>query len=335
MMTKADYPKISVIIPNYNDAETLPSCLEAILNSDYPDFEVIVVDDKSTDNSVEIIKNFEVKLLRHEKQQRQGAARNTGATEAKGEILLFIDGDVCVKEDTLKKIGDVFLEKKDITAVVGMPDKKCVYKNLASINFNRRVHYNYLKLPDYISVLYGSVAAVKKEVFLKIGGFNKNITGVEDNEVGLRLTNAGYKIFHSKDVVIVHHKKIDLISLFKNDFKRTVDRVKLLLGRHQIKKTIQEKRFITSPLYQLLSPFISFAVFCFLILGIFNQLFFWGTGLFLLLFFIINFGYIFFNFKDFGLFFSIKLFFLLLLDMFVVSLALIWGGVLFIKGEKY
>ena len=44
--------------------------------------------------------------------------------------------------------------------------KKCVYKNLASINFNRRVHYNYLKLPDYINVLYGSVSAVKKEIFL-------------------------------------------------------------------------------------------------------------------------------------------------------------------------
>ena len=80
---------------------------------------------------------------------------------------------------------------------------------------------------------------------------------------------------------------------------------------------------------------LTFAVFDFLILGMFNQLFFWGAGLFLLLFFIINYGYISFNFKDFGLFFSIKLFFLLLLDMFVVSLALIWGGMLFINGKKY
>ena len=334
-MINPNYPKISVVIPNYNDAETLPLCLGAVLGSDYPDFEVIVVDDRSTDNSVEIIKNFKVKLLRHQDQQRQGMARNTGAAKANGEILLFIDGDVCVKKDTLKKIGDVFLEKKEITAVVGIPDKKCVYKNLASINFNRRVHYNYLKLPDYINVLYGSVSAVKKEIFLKMGGFNKNITGVEDNEVGLRLANAGYKIYHSKDITIVHHKKIYLLGLLKNDFNRTVDRIKLLLGRHQLKKTIQEKRFITSPLYQLLSPFISFAVFDFLILGMFNQLFFWGAGLFLLLFFIINYGYISFNFKDFGLFFSIKLFFLLLLDMFVVSLALIWGGMLFINGKKY
>jgi len=71
-----NFPKISIIIPNYNDAQTLSSCLEAALNSDYPNFEIIVVDDKSTDNSIEIIKKFNVKLLVHEKNLRQKAPRN-------------------------------------------------------------------------------------------------------------------------------------------------------------------------------------------------------------------------------------------------------------------
>jgi len=161
-------PKISVIIPNYNDADTLPLCLKAVLSSKYPDFEVLVVDDKSSDNSVKIIKKYNVKLLMHEKNRGQAAARNTGAKQAKGEILLFTDGDVCLKKDTLKNITDIFLKKIDVTAVVGLPDKECVYKNLPSIHFNRRIHFNYLKLPDYINVLNGTISAVKKEAFLNI-----------------------------------------------------------------------------------------------------------------------------------------------------------------------
>ena len=328
-------PKISIIIPNYNDVETLPLCLKATLNSRYPNFEIIVVDDKSTDNSRETIKNFDVKLLTHKENRGQGAARNTGARQADGEILLFIDADVCVKKDTLKKIANVFLEKIDITAVVGLPDKMCVYKNLASIHFNRRIHFNYLMLPDYINVLYGTISAVKKDTFLKIGGFNEKITGVEDNEIGYRLFNMKYKIYHSKDISVIHHKKIGLFGLFKNDFKRTVDRVKFLFGKKQAKRVISEKRFITSPLYQLLSPFISFLSFCFLLGAIFYRPF---ILLFLLVFFIflfLNLGYLSFNFKEEGLFFSIKLFILLFFDMLIVSLALLWGGLLFLKGEKY
>ena len=94
---------ISVIIPNYNDAETLPLCLEAVLSSECSNFEVIVVDDKSTDNSVEIINKYNVRLLMHNENQGQAAARNTGAKQAKGEILLFTDGDVCLKKKYLGK----------------------------------------------------------------------------------------------------------------------------------------------------------------------------------------------------------------------------------------
>jgi glycosyltransferase involved in cell wall biosynthesis len=335
-MTVKNFPKISIIIPNYNDAQTLSSCLKAALNSDYPNFEIIVVDDKSTDNSIEIIKKFNVKLLVHEKNLRQGAARNTGAKQADGEILFFTDGDVCIKKDTLTKIANMLLQKKDIAAVVGLPDKICVYKNLTSKHFNRRIHFNYLKLPDYINVLYGTISAVKKEAFKKIGGFNEHITGVEDNEIGYRLANAGYKIYHSKDISVIHRKKIGFIKILKNDFNRTVDRMKLLLGSRQMKNVIKEKRFITSPMYQLLSPFVSSLFFASLLLGIiFYKPLIILSVLALLLFFLLNLGYLFFNFNEDGLFFSIKLFFFLIFDMLIVSFGLIWGSLLYLKGERF
>jgi glycosyltransferase involved in cell wall biosynthesis len=328
-------PKISVIIPNYNDADTLPLCLEAVLGSEYPNFEVIVVDDRSTDNSVEIINKYNVKLLMHEKNRGQAAARNTGSKQAKGEILLFTDGDVCLKKDTLQKIAEIILKKKDVTALVGLPDKECVYKNLSSIHFNRRVHFNYLKLPDYINVLYGTISAVKKEAFLNIGGFTEGMTGVEDNEIGFRLVDSGYKIYHCKNISVVHHKEICLFSLLRNDFNRTVDRMKLLLGRKQVKKVISEKRFITSPLCQLLSPFFSFLFFLLLLGAIFYRPLIVPSSFAFLIFLFLNMGYLSFNCKEEGVFFSIKLFFLLIFDMLIVFTALVWGGLLFIKGEKY
>jgi len=329
------FPKISVIIPNYNDAETLPLCLKAVFSSDYPDFEVIVVDDKSTDNSRELIKSFDIKILVHEKNRGQGAARNTGAKQANGEILLFIDADACLKKDTLKKIANVFSEKNDIAAVVGLPDKTCVYKNLASIHFNRRIYFNFLKLPDYINIIHGTVAAIKKDVFLKIKGFNEGITGVEDTEIGYRLVGLGYKIYYSKDISVTHHKKINLFALFKNDFKRTVDRLKFFLGKKQIKTLISEKRFIASPLYELLSPFATFFFFFFLLGAIVYRPLIFLSLFGFLMFLFLNLGYLSFNLKEEGLSTSIKLFVLLLFDMLIVMFALFWGGILFLKGEKY
>ena len=326
---------ISVIIPNYNDAETLPLCLEAVLSSECSNFEVIVVDDKSTDNSVEIINKYNVRLLMHNENQGQAAARNTGAKQAKGEILLFTDGDVCLKKNTLENVADIFSRKKEIAAIVGMPDKECVYQNLSSIHFNRRIHFNYLKLPDYINVLYGTISAVKKEAFCKIGGFTEGMTGVEDNEIGFRLVDSGYKIHHSKDIHVIHHKKIYFLQLLKNDFKRTVDRMKLLLGRKQLKSVVSEKRFITSPMYQLLSPFLSFFFFLFASLGFLYCQIFLLSSFALLMFVVLNMGYLSFNSKEEGALLSIKLFNLLLIDMFIVFTALVWGGLLFLKGEKY
>ena len=335
-MGSATNTRISVIIPNYNDAETLPVCLGAVVGSDYPDFEVIVVDDKSTDNSVEIIKNHAVKLIVHEENRRQGAARNTGAKNASGEIFLFIDGDICIRPDTLSKVAMAFAERKEIAAVVGMPDEKCIYTNLASTHFNRRVHFNYLRLPDEIDLLNGSISAVRRGAFEKIGGFSETITGVEDAEMGFRLTQAGERIFHSKEIRVTHHKKIGLWGLFNNDFGRTVDRVKLLAGRRQVKQMLRKKRFLSSPPYQLLSPVAATALFCSSLAAAFFPTFAILAGLFLLVFLGLNFRYLAFNYKDLGLLVGVQLSGLLVIDMLVVAGALAWGTVLFvIKGEKY
>lgn len=86
---------ISVIIPAYNAKDYIKDCLNSILNQTYNNIEIIVVDDCSTDNTVEIVKSIDsnIKLFSTPKNSRQGAARNIGIDHATGDYILFVDSD--------------------------------------------------------------------------------------------------------------------------------------------------------------------------------------------------------------------------------------------------
>jgi glycosyltransferase involved in cell wall biosynthesis len=93
--------KISIIIPNYNNAKYLPSCLKSVLLQTLKDIEVIVIDDCSTDNSAEFIEHFasrdsRIKFIKMPQNSGVGAARNAGLNEASGEFVMFLDSDDCL-----------------------------------------------------------------------------------------------------------------------------------------------------------------------------------------------------------------------------------------------
>jgi glycosyltransferase involved in cell wall biosynthesis len=100
---------ISVVIPNCNNAKTIGKCLEAAFASQYRNFEVIVVDDKSEDNSVEIIKQFPCRLVSLESHAGTSKARNTGAQESRGEFIFFIDADCLLQKDTLSIVNETLI----------------------------------------------------------------------------------------------------------------------------------------------------------------------------------------------------------------------------------
>ena len=101
-------PKISVIVPVYNTAQYLPRCLDSILNQDFEAYEVICVNDGSSDNSIEILREYENKSSKIKviNQANSGVAttRNTALKHAKGEYLAFLDSDDFVKRKLLKQI---------------------------------------------------------------------------------------------------------------------------------------------------------------------------------------------------------------------------------------
>ena len=91
-------PKISVIIPAYNEEKNLRRCIKAVYESDYRNFEVIVVDDASTDNSAKVAVTFPCVLVSLKDNLGSAQARNEGAKKASGDILVFIDADIIVKK---------------------------------------------------------------------------------------------------------------------------------------------------------------------------------------------------------------------------------------------
>lgn len=97
--------KFSIIIPVYNVEQYIEKCLDSVFNQTYKNFEVIVVNDGTEDNSIDIIKKYDVKLI-NQKNQGLSAARNNGVKEATGEYLIFVDSDDYIEKDLLEQINN-------------------------------------------------------------------------------------------------------------------------------------------------------------------------------------------------------------------------------------
>ncbi len=212
---------ISVIIPNRNGAETLGECLAAIFKTGYQGLEVIVVDDASTDNSLEITARFPVRTIAHETCRGASAARNSGAAAARGEIIFFIDSDVVIPPDAFSILAEDFRDP-EISGVVGMLKPFTRFDNLCSQYKNFYMHHTYRQLPERIRVFYTSAAAIRKNVFAAAGGFDERYLSatIEDTDFGVRVTGRGYRLRLDRRLQVDHIRRYDLPGLLKTGFKR-------------------------------------------------------------------------------------------------------------------
>ena len=205
---------------------TLEATLAGICNSDYKAFELILVDDGSSDNSVSIARNFPCRILSNEKNIGAAAARNKGAQAAKGDTLLFIDADVIVARDTLTRFCAAFKDGSP-DVVVGVYGRAKNFSNPCSVYKNLFLHFS----QDNDSARFWSgCAAIRKEVYSRCLGFDENIKGalVEDTAFGYALLKANCKIKIRRDIQVMHNHRYTLASLYKNEFSKTAEWVKLL-----------------------------------------------------------------------------------------------------------
>lgn len=105
--------KFSIIIPVYNVEEYIKDCLESVKKQTFKDYEVLVVNDGTKDKSMDIVKNYDVKVINQENQGLSGA-RNTGAKEAKGEYIIFLDSDDWIENNLLEEISKALEDNPDL-----------------------------------------------------------------------------------------------------------------------------------------------------------------------------------------------------------------------------
>lgn len=219
-----DYrPLVSVVIPVRNGEATLGACLRSIKRSYYKDIEVIVVDDHSTDRTPEIARQFNCVLVAAEEGAGANAARNRGAREARGDILVFIDSDVVVARETILGIVER-LEEEYLDAVVGIYTARHRNDSLFSQYKNLWIRYSYLKSPPAIDWMFGAISGIRKKAFEAIGGFNVELIaqhGNDDLELGKRLARRNVRIELDMEIEVEHLKEYTFASFVRNEFKRS------------------------------------------------------------------------------------------------------------------
>jgi GT2 family glycosyltransferase len=211
--------RISIIVPVYENAAGLAECLRALVPAAGPAAEILVVDDGSTDDTSAAAERFGVRVLRLERNSGAGAARNHGAREATGDVLLFVDSDVVVAPDTVTRVVTVFEERPDVAAVFGSYDAAPRAPGLVSQFRNLLHHFVHQHGAPEASTFWAGCGAIRRFVFEAAGGFDtgKYTRSIEDIELGYRLRDAGHRILLDRDLRVTHLKQWTLVSFLRTD----------------------------------------------------------------------------------------------------------------------
>lgn len=232
-----DRPRLSVIIPVRNDPTNLDLCLRALASSDHVDYEVIVVDDASTDETSEVARRHDARLIRQETHAGPAAARNHGAQEARTPYLFFLDADVCVQPQTLGQVAARFSSDPSIAAFFGSYDASPGASNLLSQYRNLLHHFVHQAGNEDAFSFWSGCGAIKKSVFLELGGFDTNYASasVEDIELGARLRRAGHRVELVKSIQVKHMKRWTFWQMIRTDIQnRGIPWTLLLLRQGRI-----------------------------------------------------------------------------------------------------
>jgi GT2 family glycosyltransferase len=228
-------PAISVVMPVYNAEQLLGECLTALNASRGVDYEILVVDDSSTDRSRAIAEANGCRVIASGGRLGPAGARNRGVEQARGEIVFFVDSDVIVRPDTLQRLADAFADTS-VDGVIAVQAPAMRFRNLCSRYKNLWMHYTYVRRAgEDVPLFYTTAAAIRRRVFLDAGGFDLNYTNpnVEDTDFGQKLARLGYRVRVLADLEVEHVKGYDLASLLRVDFLRSMSLARLKLRKRE------------------------------------------------------------------------------------------------------
>jgi GT2 family glycosyltransferase len=211
---------ISVIVPVHYGGKPFAKCLFSLVEASPPPEEIIIVADGDTDNSWREAEKLGIRVIREPVAGGPAKARNRGAREASGEILLFIDADVAIPAGLIGQVAEIFEREPDLAAVIGSYDDAPPEANFFSQYKNLVHHYTHQQAKSRGFTFWGACGAIRRHIFLEAGGFDESYhqPSIEDIELGYRLQAAGCRIRLEKSLHVKHLKRWEMLSLLKSDF---------------------------------------------------------------------------------------------------------------------
>lgn len=228
----------SVIVPCYNEEKYIEKCLISINSQTFKDFEIIVVDNNSRDNSYEIAKKYteRVYIL---KERGIAKARNYGAKMSNGKYLVFMDADVVILPNTLEIIYKFIKRNKFIGCT--LPKLPLEYDPILISSF---IIYNHfveeLSIKINKPTIAGSFCCYDKSIFERVGGFDERLKVLEDFDLSKRISKFG-KIAYIKEIpVLTSARRIRKWGLFKSFYKYSSFYLKSILSKEFLSKAKYE-----------------------------------------------------------------------------------------------
>ena len=212
-------PSVSVLIPCYNNAKHIQTVIQSVRNQTRPPNEIIIVDDASTDHSVAVVKDCNVKLVCHETNRGPAVARNTAFSASTGEIIVFVDADAYADPQMIENILRVYENAPDLDRLGGVGGRGIETCTEETPNRWRCLHarQDFGENPQSnVEYLFGLCCSYPRDVFEKVSGFDDfyRINAGEDYDIGLRIRKAGYRLAYAPNAFI-YHQHCDTIESLK------------------------------------------------------------------------------------------------------------------------
>lgn len=210
-----DNYKISVILPVYNSAMYLGKAVESILNQTYKEFELIIIDDGSTDNSVDIIKKYTEERVKFFQSENKGCSyqRNFGLSIAQNKLIALMDSDDISQPTRFEEQINILRSHSDIS-IVGT---NCMVMNEDGKIIGNRIYPTQKTEIDFITPIFSPVCHASimgyKQSFIDAGGYNNNHRAAGDFDLILRLLLSGCKFYNIQKYLYIrrtHNKSISI-----------------------------------------------------------------------------------------------------------------------------
>lgn len=253
---------VSVLICSFNGEKRIGACLKSLSEQTYgkENFEIIVVDDGSTDKTAAISRNFDVRVIRFEKNKGIPIARNAGLYAAKGEIVVFIDDDCVADHYWLESLINVF--KDETIVAVGGKIVALLHTTIAERymeatgygNPSREPKSNRSGLVDrlfaYFSTMiypitmeknivnvqsvYTANAGYRKKILLDLGGFDESLKTSEDSDISARIKFNGGRIVYAPNAIVKHRHYKNISKVIHEPYRRAQNTLQFYLKERRI-----------------------------------------------------------------------------------------------------